>query len=119
MALIAGGIGITPIRALLEEMEGDLVVVYRVLRSEDMIFQEELRKLATCRGAALHIAAGNHAVPENRHLLSPGHLHKLIPDLDQRDVYICGPPLMMSAVRASVRQAGVASRFIHTERFAL
>ena len=32
VALIGGGIGITPIRSLLEEMDGDLVVVYRVLR---------------------------------------------------------------------------------------
>lgn len=119
VALIAGGIGITPIRALLEAMDGDLVVVCRVLRVEDMIFQEELRELATRRGAVLHIVAGDHAVPENRHLLSPGHLHDLIPDLGQRDVYICGPPLMMSAVEESVRQAGVPSKFIHTERFAL
>jgi predicted ferric reductase len=119
VALIAGGIGITPIRALLEEMPGDLVVVYRVLRSDDIIFREELAELAAQRGAVLHIVAGDHAVPENRHLLSPGHLRELIPDLDQRDVYICGPPLMMSAVEASARQAGVPSKFIHTERFAL
>lgn len=119
VVLIAGGIGITPIRALLEAMPGNITVVYRVLKSDDMIFREELRDLASRRGAVLHIVAGDHAVAANRYLLSPGHLRELIPDLDQRDVYICGPPPMMSAVEASARRAGVPAKHIHTERFAL
>ena len=40
--LIAGGIGITPIRALLETMRGDLVVLYRVIDESEVIFREEL-----------------------------------------------------------------------------
>lgn len=119
VALIAGGIGITPIRALLEEMDGDLVVVYRVLRPDDVILGDELAELTARRGAVLHLVSGDHADPGNGHLLSPAHLRALIPDLDQRDVYICGPPAMMTAVEISVRQAGIPSKFIHTERFAL
>ena len=46
VALIGGGIGITPIRSLLEEMDGDLVVVYRVLTGDDVILGNELGALA-------------------------------------------------------------------------
>ena len=119
VALIGGGIGITPIRSLLEQMDGDLAVVYRVISEEDVIFGDELHELAARKDAALHIVAGDHRTAEGRDLLSPGHLVALVPDLAEREVYVCGPPAMADSARRSVRQANVPSRHIHTERFAL
>src|SRR5436190_9446628 len=57
VVLIAGGIGITPIRALLEEMPGhpgDLALIYRVLRDDELVFRDELDALARERGITLH-----------------------------------------------------------------
>jgi len=119
VALIAGGIGITPIRALLEEMRGDVVVLYRVVSHADVIFGDELSSLARERGAALHIVDGDHATTAGRRLLSPEHLRRLVPDLAERDVFVCGPPAMTTAIERNVRRAGVPARHIHTERFAL
>jgi predicted ferric reductase len=42
-----------------------------------------------------------------------------VPDVDERHVYVCGPPAMADALERSVRRAGVPTSFIHTEKFAL
>ena len=114
-AMIAGGVGITPIRALLEEMPGDVAVVYRALRDEDVILRAELEELAQRRGAALHYVVGDHRGGE---LLSPERLLRLVPDIAARDVYVCGPPAMADATRATLARSGVPRRQIVTERFA-
>jgi predicted ferric reductase len=119
IVLIAGGIGITPVRALAEEIDGDVVIVYRVVREEDIVFREELESLSRERGIRLEIVAGDHATREGRRLLSPAHLRELVPDLDARDVYVCGPPAMTDAIEKNVRRAGVSRRHVHAERFAL
>jgi predicted ferric reductase len=117
--LIAGGIGITPVRALLEELDGDIVVIYRVVAESDIVFAEELEQIARERGTTLRYVVGDHATEEGAQLLSPAHLRDLVPDLAERDVFVCGPPAMIAHVEASVRSAGVSRRHLHVERFAL
>ncbi len=112
--LIAGGIGITPIRALLDELGGDVVVLYRVLKPEDAIFRDELGQSA----ARVEIVAGHHD-REGKDLLSPAHLLEMVPDIAERDVFISGPPAMVNVIERNVRSAGVPRRHVHSERFAL
>jgi predicted ferric reductase len=119
VALIAGGIGITPIRALLEDMPGepgDIAVVYRAVDSGDVILRSELDELAERRGIELHYVIGDHRTAE---LLTPAHLTELVPDIAARDVYVCGPPAMTAATCASLDRSGVPRRHVFTERFAL
>jgi predicted ferric reductase len=113
-ALIAGGVGITPLRALLEDMPaepGDIAVIYRAPRREDLLFRDELDELSRRRGADLHYLLGE------GELLSPERLLDLVPDLAQRDVYVCGPRRMTDATRASLLAAGVPRRQIVSEGF--
>ena len=116
--LIGGGIGITPVRALAETMKGDVVLIHRVLSDADAVFADELAGLAR-DGLTVHRVVGDHAAPGGDDLLSARHLLELVPDLKERDVYLSGPPGMVSAIGAELRSAGVARRDLHVERFAL
>ncbi|MDL5204423.1 ferredoxin reductase family protein [Streptomyces sp. ALI-76-A] len=113
--LIAGGVGVTPIRALLEELHGHAVVIYRVATDRDAVLYDELRDLALAKGAELHLVTGP-AVPDR---LAPGELARLVPDIAGRDVFLCGPPPMMNAVLGSLRELDVPKPQIHFERFSL
>ncbi|MFD9323450.1 ferric reductase-like transmembrane domain-containing protein [Streptomyces sp. NPDC060053] len=113
--LIAGGVGVTPIRALLEEIDGHAVVIYRVAGERDAVLYDELRELALAKGAELHLVTGP-PVPDR---LAPRELAALVPDIAERDVFLCGPPPMMNAVLGTLRELDVPKPQIHFERFSL
>jgi predicted ferric reductase len=117
--LIAGGIGITPIRALLDDLPGDVAVVYRVISEDELVLADELEGIAARRGAALHYAVGDHAALGGERLLSAEHLRELVPDLRRREIFLCGPPGMTAAVERTLARLRVPRRQLHVERFAL
>jgi ferredoxin-NADP reductase/DMSO/TMAO reductase YedYZ heme-binding membrane subunit len=116
--LLAGGVGITPIRALFETLpaqRGDLTLLYRASRPEDLLFREELEAIAARRGARLRFLVG--AREEVGDPINPRTLAKLVPQLASHDVFLCGPePMAQAAVRA-LRKAGVPKARIHHESF--
>ena len=120
--LIAGGIGVTPIRALLEdpELTGDVVVLYRAHSEADAVLLGEIRDLVAARGARVHLLTGRtgSGVPPYRPF-SPENLSALVPDVADRDVYVCGPAAMTGAVLRSLRQLRVPGRQVHAETFRL
>ena len=116
--LIAGGVGITPVRALLEEEpSGDVVVLYRVRSENEAVLADEVRDLVAARGGKLHLLTGR--TGEGSSPFEPDSLHALVPDMTQRDVYVCGPPAMTAAVLSSLRTLQVPQRQVHAERFGL
>ncbi len=122
VTLIAGGIGLTPLRAILEELHGppgQIALIHRIIGDGDRVLSDELETLARERGATIHYVVGDHRDPANAHLLSADHLLELVPELARGDVFLCGPPQMMAAVRTNLEAAGVPAAQIHSERFAL
>lgn len=119
--LIAGGIGITPLRALFEELAGstDVVLIHRVVSEREFALRDELEEVATRRGATLHLLAGDHRRREGAMLLAPASLRSLVPDIAARDIYVCGPQAMMEQTIASLGELNVPEDQIHSERFAL
>ncbi|SCG71065.1 ferredoxin reductase family protein [Micromonospora halophytica] len=117
--LIAGGIGITPIRALLEDpdLTGDIVVLYRARTPADAVLIGELRNLVQARGARLHLLTGR--TTDGSQPFSPESLRGLVPDIAERDVYLCGPAAMAATVQRSLRALRVPARQRHIEAFRL
>ena len=119
--LVAGGIGITPLRALLEELPGgpgELTLIYRARREADLVFRSEIDAIARMRGATVHYlvgARGSWDLPVDP--LGPEALATFAPDAAERDVFLCGPVPMMDAVRRALRLLGVPGDQIHSERF--
>jgi predicted ferric reductase len=115
--LIAGGVGITPMRALFETLPRepwqDILLLYRARGPEDLLFRDELDEIARRRGARVHYLLG-----EDHACLSAPSLRHLVPDLEGRDVYLCGPPGLSGAVRKALRVAGHPPELLHEERFA-
>jgi predicted ferric reductase len=117
--LLAGGIGITPLRALLQTLPGrpgDLTLLYRAGEDRDVVFRDELTALARLRGATVHFLVG-HRRDLGYDPLSAPVLTANIPDLQQRDVYVCGPDGMTAAAVAALREAKVPRGQIHHETF--
>jgi predicted ferric reductase len=117
--LLAGGVGITPLRALFETLPGDpgdITLIYRANISADLVLRHELDGIARDRGATVHYLLGPPRRGPRDHLSAP-QLRALVPDLLERDVFLCGPPPMMTAARAGLREAGVRNRNIHHESF--
>jgi predicted ferric reductase len=116
VALIAAGVGITPVRALLEDLPGpvDVAVVMRGSTREDLVLRDEVAALVGWRGGRCHAVVG----PRHEVRFDARALRQLVPDLAQRDVYICGPDGFTRGVVSAAKRLGVPKARIHSEAFA-
>jgi predicted ferric reductase len=116
VALFAAGVGITPVRALLEDLpsQADVVVVVRASTAADLVHRGEVAALVRQRGGRLHEIVGS------RHQVrfTTRALRRIVPDLAARDVYVCGPDGFSAEIVAVALQLGAAPEQIHTEAFA-
>jgi ferredoxin-NADP reductase len=127
VTMLACGIGITPMRALLEDLSyapGDAVLIYRARHDADLVFRHDLDRLAEQRGIAVHYLVGPR-IPGRRSWLprtaakwsDAAALRRLAPQLLASDVFVCGPDAWMDAACAAALDAGVPPERLHQERF--
>ncbi|WP_432193224.1 ferredoxin reductase family protein [Streptomyces sp. bgisy027] len=115
--LIAGGVGVTPLRALFETLPGEVTLLYRARTAEDLALGGELEAIARWRGARVLYALNG---PRGeRPCLTAESLCAAVPDLSRHDVYVCGPHGFARELYAALRAAGVPNRRIHHESFEL
>ena len=116
---IAGGIGITPIRAMVEALKkqkADLVLLYGNRTDQDIPFEKELQALGIKH---THVLSQGTRTGYERGFIDGEKIKRLVPDFMEREVYLCGPPVMMKSVMKELETCGVAKDAIHFEIFAL
>lgn len=113
--LIAGGVGVTAVRALLEDLpaKSQPVVVLRVTREEDLILANEIEELVRHRKGVLHRLIGS------RKEVQLSSITKLVPDISRRDVFVCGSEEFVAEAVAFAQRAGVAPEALHQEAYAI
>ena len=114
---VASGIGITPLRAMLDDAhEGPVDVILRAHSEESAPLRAEVHALARRHGATVHEIFGPRGFGWSSEG-EPTSLRALVADLPQRDVYICGPEKWADAVEADALAGGAAAESIHREKF--
>ena len=118
VVLVGGGVGITPIRAIMEELHGgvQMDVIFRASKEEDLVLRDELDYLAFNSGGSIriHYLVG----PRKNHPMDARSMKRLVPQFADSDVYICGPEPLVSAVREAFEDVGGPKNRFHDEAFA-
>ena len=122
--MIAGGIGITPIRSLSEQlakMGRNISVLYSSRKMASTALAPELDHLAAVMPnfKIQYVISDDPAWKGLKGKLTKEMLQNLVPDVPSRDIFLCGPPLMMRATIANLRSLGVPKAQIHYELFSL
>lgn len=126
LVLLACGIGITPLLALLGELpyrSGEATLVYRARSEAQIAFRSELEWFATHRGVRLVYLLGPRAggrswLPRSAALRENEALRRIAPGVADSHVYVCGPQGWTEAVCGAALKAGVAADRLRTEQFA-
>ncbi len=115
--LIAGGIGVTAMRSLLEDLprHSAPVVIVRASRESDLVLRREIAELVRHHRGELHEVIGS----RDRVAIDERSLATAVPDIQQRDIFICGPEGFVAELVETVRYLGVNEESIHHEAFAL
>jgi predicted ferric reductase len=116
--LIAGGVGITPMRALFEVIDlpgKDITLVYRASSEQDLVLKHELDDIAERSGARVVYLVGSSTDAAND--MSAPALNRIVGDLHEHDVYLCASPRLAARVRESLMDRGFPRHQLHEERF--
>jgi ferredoxin-NADP reductase len=120
---VAGGTGISPLRAMLRHLiatgtPAALSVLYSARVPDEFAFRTELERLARRHLIDLHLTVTGDAGAWDgtRGRIALETLERALPSRDAV-CYLCGPPAMVEDVPPLLRQLGVQSRHVRTEEW--
>lgn len=113
--LVGAGVGVTPLRALLEDLPHSIhvTVIIRASEPDNVVHRQEIVDLVAKRRGNYHELIG----PREQVRFSTKLLHGLVGDLRGVEVYVCGPEGFTEMVVTAARQLGAQPERIHTEAF--
>jgi len=115
VTLIGGGVGITPLRAIIDEIPDATTIdlLYRARSEADLVLKDELNQLARDRSVNVHYLVGSRAdYPINENTIK-----KYAPRFADSDVYVCGPESLIDDVIEACKSAGIPKDRVHHEAF--
>jgi len=116
IVLIGGGVGITPLRAIMEEFPNNtqIDVIYRASSDSELVLRKELDEISDRMGARVHYLVGSRSI----HTMSYEYLKKFVPNFQDAEVFVCGPEGLVSAIKGAAKKAGIPKNRFHDEAFA-
>ena len=120
LALIAGGIGITPLRAIVEANSSlDLTLIYGEKNEPSLVFRNELDNLISPNCKINYVLSDDIKWTGEKGRIDSEKIQRLIPDYLERDFFLCGPKPMVKALKKSLILLGIKSYKIYFEKFSL
>lgn len=116
---IAGGIGVTPFLSMARSLKPHMVPVdlyYVVHDAKEAVYVDELLTISR-NNPEFRVCLYNSAVEKKR--LTAEMIATMSGKLNDRDIFICGPPPMMKSLRTQLVQLKVKQSDIHTEEFTM
>jgi len=127
IAFLSGGIGITPIRSICKyvfdkKTDTDVVLLYGNNTEKDIIFKEDLDKIAKENIKVLYTLTSSlvdrKAWRGKLGFIDEKMIKDEIPDYKERIFYICGPPLMVKSLTDILKdRCNVKNENIKLENF--
>lgn len=124
IVMLAGGTGLAPLLSMLRVLAGQgsaqkVHLVYGVTHDADLVCVDQIAELAArLPGFTLATVVADEASAHPRKGYVTAHLADEHLTHGDCDVYLCGPPPMVEAVRLFFRDAGVTPASFHYEKFA-
>lgn len=123
--MLAGGTGLAPFLAMLDKIAADggsghpIHLIYGVNTDTDLVEQDKLEAFARLIPNftyAVVVVSEDSAQPKKGYVTQ--HIEPAQLNDGDVDIYLCGPPPMVEAVAANLRERGVEPASFHYEKFA-
>jgi predicted ferric reductase len=119
--LIAGGIGITPLLAMLKSLawkHKDVALLYGARTDKDLVFKREIEDVVRqYENISVHYILSEETAEYEYGYIDSDKITRLVPDYQSREIFLCGPPLMMESVNNNLKSIGFSQEYIHYEKF--
>jgi ferredoxin-NADP reductase len=126
IAMLGGGIGITPLRCMIryatdKKLKTNIILLYSNLLEGEIVFQNEIEEMKIQNESfkvVFTITQPTEKWNGLRGIINREMIQKVIPDYRDRAFYICGPPGMVDAMVIILKSLNIPEKQIKKEQFA-